>query len=100
MAKQVIWSKRAQLDRKEILEYWINRNKSNLYSKKLDANFKDNLKLIGEFPHVGKQTDDGKARVKIVKDYLLFYEETEDTIVVLSIWDSRQNPTETLPKKI
>ena len=35
MAKQVIWSLRAQNDKKEILDYWKQRNKSNTYSKKL-----------------------------------------------------------------
>ena len=39
MAKQVIWSILAHNDRLEILDYWIKRNKSNSYSKKLNQIF-------------------------------------------------------------
>lgn len=92
MAKQIIWSQRAQDDRKQILAYWIERNKSINYSKKLDEKFREALDVIRDFPQVGKATDDGKARIKIVKDYLLIYEEKEDSIILLTIWDSRQDP--------
>jgi plasmid stabilization system protein ParE len=92
MVKQIIWSQRAQDDRKQILEYWKNRNKSNTYSKKLDKRFREALNIIRDYPQIGKQTDDQKARIKIVKDYLLIYEETESTIILLTIWDSRQDP--------
>ncbi|MBX2969038.1 MAG: type II toxin-antitoxin system RelE/ParE family toxin [Cyclobacteriaceae bacterium] len=92
MAKQIIWSIRAQNDRKQILEYWRNRNKSNTYSKKLDQRFREAINIIRGYSQIGKQTDDQKARIKIVKDYLLIYEETSDSIIVLTIWDSRQDP--------
>lgn len=92
MVKQVVWSVQAQNDRKQILEYWRLRNKSNTYSKKLNQLFKDSIKLIQEFPQIGRPTDDSKARIKIVRDYLIFYEETASNINILTIWDSRQNP--------
>ncbi|WKZ59615.1 MAG: type II toxin-antitoxin system RelE/ParE family toxin [Cyclobacteriaceae bacterium] len=92
MAKQVIWSTRAQNDRKQILEYWRSRNKSNTYSKKLDQRFREAINIIRDYSQIGKQTDDQKVRIKIVKDYLLVYEETSDSIIVLTIWDSRQDP--------
>ncbi len=92
MAKQVIWSLRAQSDKKEILDYWRQRNKSNTYSKKLNELFKESIKIILDFPQIGKVTDDTKARIKIVRDYLIIYEETETQIFILTIWDSRQDP--------
>lgn len=92
MAKQVIWSLRAQNDRKEILNYWRQRNKSNTYSKKLNELFKESIKIILYFPQIGKTTDDTKARIKIVRDYLIIYEETETQLFILTIWDSRQDP--------
>lgn len=94
MVKRVIWSLRAQSDRKNILEYWRQRNKSDSYGKKLDGRFREAIAIIKDFPQIGKLTDDQKARIKVVKDYLLIYEDTVDTIVVLTIWDSRQNPEE------
>jgi toxin YoeB len=92
MAKQVIWSLRAQNDKKEILDYWRQRNKSNTYSKKLNELFKESIKIILDFPQIGRVTDDTKARIKIVSDYLIIYEETETQIYILTIWDSRQDP--------
>lgn len=92
MAKRIVWSQRAQDDRKRILKYWINRNKSYAYSKILDRKFREALKIIREFPQIGKLTDDQEARIKIVKDYLLIYEETDKLIILLTIWDSNQDP--------
>jgi len=92
MAKQVIWSLRAQNDKKEILEYWRKRNKSSAYSKKLNELFKESIKIIVDFPQIGKVTDDNEAKIKIVRDYFIIYEETETQILILTIWDSRQDP--------
>ena len=92
MAKQVIWSLRAQNEKKEILDYWRQRNKSNAYSKKLNELFKESIKIIIDFPQIGKVTDDTRARIKIVRDYLIIYEETVTQISILTIWDSRQDP--------
>ncbi len=92
MAKQIVWSLKAQNDRKEILNYWRKRNKSNEYSKKLNGLFKDALILISHYPEIGKITDNGKARIKIVGDYFMIYEMEKQRILLLTIWDSRQNP--------
>ncbi len=92
MAKPVIWSLRAQDDRKQILEYWRQRNQSNTYSKKLNELFQESIKIIANFPLIGELTSDKKARVKVVRDYLIIYEETVDEIRILTIWDSRQDP--------
>lgn len=93
MVKEVIWSKRAQTDRKEIFTYWNNRNKSNVYSLKLNELFKKAVNLISEYPQIGKQTNNKNIRVKVVKDYLIIYElDEKKRLLILSIWDSRQNP--------
>jgi len=92
MAKQVVWSLRAQSDRKEILDYWRRRNKSNTYSRKLNQVFKETVEIIRDFPQIGTLTDTDNVRVKIVKDYQIFYEVTESKLTILTIWDSRQNP--------
>ncbi len=94
MAKQVVWSLRAQDDRKNILSYWRQRNKSNTYSKKLNLLFKEAVNTIRDFPKIGKLTDDRNARIKVVRDYLIIYEETETTIYIMTVWDGRQDPAE------
>ena len=92
MAKQVVWTLRAQDDRKKILNYWRQRNKSAVFSIKLNQLFINTINLIADFPKIGKPTSDNNARIKIIKDYLMIYQETDTTIYILTIWDSRQNP--------
>ncbi len=36
MAKQIIWTNTAKKSRREILQYWIDHNRSDIYSKKLE----------------------------------------------------------------
>ena len=92
MVKKVIWSQSAQNDRKQILAYWKKRNKSNAYSLKLFALFKDSVSTISIYPEFGKATEKKNIRFTIVKDYLIFYEIETNYLKILRIWDSRQNP--------
>lgn len=93
MARKIIWSNKAQTDRKEILDYWWKRNQSNSYSKKLNLLFKKAIRLTAEHPNIGRQTDLGEnIRIKIIRDYLIIYEVSETRIIVLTIWDARQDP--------
>jgi len=92
MALRVVWSPIAQEKRKEILSYWKERNASSTYSHKLNKLFIAATQQISKFPGIGKPTDIDGVRVKIIRDYLLFYEKVEDEIRILTIWDSRQNP--------
>ena len=94
MAKQITWTYTAQQDRLEILRYWRIRNQSNVYSKKLNVLFKKAILIIAVHPHIGRPTTIEKVRVKLVRDYLIFYEVNEDQIFILSIWDNRRNPEE------
>jgi toxin YoeB len=92
MAREIIWTKRAQKDRIAIFAYWNKRNGSALYSRKLNELIKGSLMLISRHPLIGQLTNKENVRVKILRDYLIFYETTAREIIVLSIWDCRQNP--------
>lgn len=93
MAKRkVVWTKNAEIQLKEILIYFKNRNKSSDYSKKLYKQFKAKLKIVAEKPELGIQTKFEKIRGLILGDYILFYEILKDRILVLKVWDCRQNP--------
>ncbi|MCK9638536.1 MAG: type II toxin-antitoxin system RelE/ParE family toxin [Prolixibacteraceae bacterium] len=92
MARQLIWTERAQKERIEIFSFWNIRNKSVIYSKKLNEFIKESLALISKYPLIGRLTNKENVRVKVLKEYLIIYEITINEIVVLSIWDCRQNP--------
>jgi len=72
VAKKVIWSKQALKDRREILQYWIERNSSKIYSVKLNNLFVDAVQLIASHPNIGVQTDFENVRGKSVKTTIFF----------------------------
>jgi toxin YoeB len=87
VTRKIVWTQKANQERKEILAYWIERNQSKAYSIKLNKLIKESLRLAAQYPNTGKKTTLKKnVRVKIVRDYLLFYEINETTLVVLTIW--------------
>ena len=92
MGKRITWTHRAHSDRKEILLYWKDRNQSSAYSKKLNTLFKTAIDLIAAHPNIGRKTNIERVRVKLVRDYLLFYEIAEEEIFILTIWDNRRKP--------
>lgn len=91
--RKITWTIQANSERKEILEYWIKRNKSKDFSIRLNLLIIENLKLISFEPTIGKKTDIENVRIRIIRNYLLIYEIKQNEIIVLSIWDSRRNPT-------
>ena len=76
---------------KRILEYWIYRNKSKLYSLKLNKLFIEVSKQISKNPLIGRKTNFENIRVKNIRSYLLFYMFDQDQIKILSVWDTRRN---------
>nr|WP_276559861.1 type II toxin-antitoxin system RelE/ParE family toxin [Roseivirga pacifica] len=74
------------------MNFWVKKTKSKTYSIKLNRLFEAATLLIQDYPEIGKPTDIENVRIKIVRDYLIFYEVIDDTLFILSIWDSRQNP--------
>ncbi|MEM8940202.1 MAG: type II toxin-antitoxin system RelE/ParE family toxin [Bacteroidota bacterium] len=83
---------RAHQDRLDILEYWINRNKSKTYSEKLYSLISLAIELIAEHPEIGRLTDEPEIRLKVIRDYYLVYEDDGECLNLLSIWDTRQDP--------
>ena len=70
MVKQIIWSKLAHDDRFNILDYWIKRNKSASYSKRLNQVFENTAELISRHPKIGKQTEIQNIRFKNYSGFL------------------------------
>jgi len=75
-----------------ILEFYIARNKSKEYSKKLYKLINKEIKLLIKYPELGLKTSEELVRGLIIQDYIIYYEIGEDKIIIHTIWDSRQNP--------
>lgn len=92
MARKVTWSASAVKDKDEILEYWVNRNRSTSYPGKLNRMFHQAVKLLSKNPSLGRGTSVAGVRSKLVRDYQLFYQYSEKELCILMIWDIRRNP--------
>lgn len=98
MVKRVIWTDTAKRARREILEYWIKRNGSKLYSKKLSDLFERKIKLLKAQHYPGKPTDFDDVRATLVNYFTIFYKITNEfykitneEIIIVGIWDNRRN---------
>jgi len=93
MAKYKIeWSDESRLDLIDILEFYISRNKSALYSKKLNAKINKSIKLITKNPFIGLQSQIDSVRALITGDYQIIYVIFDSEILIIMIWDCRRDP--------
>lgn len=93
MAKRkLIWSQNAKIKLFEILDYFNDRNKSNNYSKKLYQKISKGVSILIKYPESGTKSDFESIRGLIIDNYILFYEFTDEFIIIHTIWDARQNP--------
>jgi plasmid stabilization system protein ParE len=89
---KIIWSHRARIKLYSILEFYANRNKTKTYSAKLYARFNKEIKLLAKHPNLGIKTEIQSVRGLIVGEFIIYYEQQDNTIIIHTIWDSRQNP--------
>lgn len=94
--RNVVWTKTADLQFVGILEYWVRKNKSNSYSKKLVGLVSERTKQIAENPFIYKSTDFKEVRVASMGNFSIFYKITETQIIIYAFWDNRQNPKKLL----
>jgi plasmid stabilization system protein ParE len=90
--RRIVWSTSAKLQMKTIFEYYNFRNKSKIYSLKLNTLIQTELKALLNQTNIGKKTDLINVRGLLIENYFIFYEINEIHILILSVWDTRQNP--------
>ncbi|MXN90725.1 type II toxin-antitoxin system RelE/ParE family toxin [Flavobacterium sp. Sd200] len=92
MVREIIWSPFAERKLFSILEYFTERNKSKAYSLKLYNRFQKQLSALNKNPEIGIKTNFINIRALIINDYTLYYEVTNENIIVHILRDNRQNP--------
>ena len=91
-ARKIIWTPIARKTRNLIFIYWNTRNKSKVYSRKLNGSFTEAIERIAFYPEASISTNNENIRAILIKDYYLIFEITDFSITVLDLWDTRQNP--------
>jgi plasmid stabilization system protein ParE len=93
MAKRIVWTPKATKLFTKILEFYCQRNHSKTYSRKLNKEINETVKLLAKYPLIGLKTDMENIRVLIKGDFKIFYEIRLAEIVIHLVWDSRQDPS-------
>lgn len=97
MAKRAIkWTRTADIQYVGILEYWVKRNKSATYSKKLIKIVAERTKQIADTPFIYKKADFKDTRVASLGNFSIFYNVSDEEILITAFWDNRQNPKKLL----
>lgn len=97
MAKrQIVWTETAAKQRREVLKYWTERNKSTTYAEKLIEITAVHLKVIARNPEAFKETEIDEVRESAMGHFSLYYKITPVQLIVMAFWDNRQDPKKLL----
>lgn len=96
--RRIVWSHRANIKLFQILDFYTQRNQSPLYAKRIFKKIKEELSLLKKQPDIGIPTDLDAVRGLIVEDFIIYYEEINEMIVVHTIRDCRQSPDDLIIK--
>ncbi|MEB2780005.1 type II toxin-antitoxin system RelE/ParE family toxin [Algoriphagus sp. C2-6-M1] len=93
MAKRkIVWTETAAKQRKSILKYWANHNKSNSFSLKLLRLSNEKAKVIAINPAIFQKADFLNTHVAAMRHLSNFYQFTSRQIIITAFWDNRQDP--------
>lgn len=97
MAKRkIVWTETAAKQRREVLTYWTERNKSTVYAEKLIKIIAQHLKVISKSPQAFKETELNHVRESAMGHFSLYYTYTDHLVIVMAFWDNRQDPEQLL----
>ncbi|PCI97893.1 MAG: hypothetical protein COB15_06860 [Flavobacteriales bacterium] len=93
MSKQIIWSPAAEKDAEQILDF-INTKWNKRVTAKFLNKLDDNIRLISETPKLFPVIEDnlGVRKCVVTKQNSLFYRISNETIEIIRLFDTRQNP--------
>lgn len=92
MAEKVVLSVEAEQNRYDILKYYFDETASNKIPLQIFEQLNNAFETIVVFPNSGKIINKKGYHVFVTRPYNIIYRINDDTIEILHIWDSRQNP--------
>ena len=97
MAKRtVVWTRTADIQFAGILQFWVDKNKSNIYSKKLIKLVSNRTEQIAKKPFIHKSADFRNTRVASLGHFSIYYQVFDKKIIIAAFWDNRQDPKKLL----
>jgi plasmid stabilization system protein ParE len=96
--RKIVWSHRAKIRLYAILDFYFVRNKSKVYSIKLQRLISKEVNLLLKQPDLGLKTSEDTTRGLIIENYIVYYEITDDKIIIHTIWDCGHNSDDKIIK--
>ena len=90
------WTETAIRQRNYIFEYWIQRNQSATYAKKLKEKIRERTNLLIQNPELGVKTTYKNTRAVSLGHYSILYQKNNLKIIITGFWDNRQEPEKLL----
>ncbi|MDR9486850.1 type II toxin-antitoxin system RelE/ParE family toxin [Salibacter sp.] len=79
-----------------MLEYWVKRNKSKRYSRRLIKLVNQRTKQIADNPFIFKSANFKDTRVASLGNFSIFFKVTHNVVYITAFWDNRQDPSKLL----
>jgi plasmid stabilization system protein ParE len=94
--RTVVWTETAARQRREVLKYWTNHNRSTLYAEKLIKLAADQIQIILTHPESFKSSTYPETRESALGHFSVYYKLTKDKLIITAFWDNRQDPKKLL----
>jgi plasmid stabilization system protein ParE len=92
--KKVIWTRKAEIQMYVIMDYYVDRNKSDSYSLKLQSDIKQKLRKLDFTTTLPKKSSIKDLFYFIHNHISVFFLVHKEHIVVILVWDERRNPND------
>ena len=94
--RNVVWTRTADIQFAGVLEYWVKRNGSKKYSRRLIKLVNQRTKQIADNPFIYKSAKFKDTRVASLGNFSIFFKVTNNVVYVTAFWDNRQDPSKLL----
>lgn len=97
MVEKIIWNKRATNKLTKIIDF-LYEVASEKVVRQFVENVDEKISLIKKFPEIGRPSSKNKTIrfYRIDKHKLLYYRKKGNAIIIINIFDTRQNPNKNL----
>ncbi len=92
MAGRIIWTPQANLARFDLLKFYHDNGTPKNTLKRLDNKIRNIIDNLTFFPNLGVTYKSKYERILYKDNYSIIYKIESNDILILQIWDSRQDP--------
>ena len=90
--REIIWTETAGKQLQQILDYWLDKNASPEYPKKILQLVEEYIGYILQRPDSFRLTEHGTNRVCVIGVFSIFFKRKYSKIYITCFWDNRQDP--------